>query len=331
MGNTELLDLVGRFAGLKILVYGDFVLDEFLYGQIDRISREAPVFIVAHQSSDYRPGCAANAVANLAVLGAKPVPCGVVGDDEAGRRLIDIFNEMGVETAGLKSVAEISTAQKTRVIAGSPHSKKQQIVRIDRLERSAINGEADAAVWATLQALLPGCDAVLISDYGIGGLTPETARRLVSAAREAGVPALADSRYRLLDYAEATAMTPNEPEVEECLGIKIGCVEDLHRAGLALLEKLGCEALVITRGGEGMSLFRPGKDPLDIPAFGDEEVVDVTGAGDTVIAAFSLAVAAGGGFENAAALANIAGGLTVLKQGTSTVGPDEIRTALAGG
>ena len=329
--NNELLDLVGRFGGLKVLVYGDFVLDEFLYGQIDRISREAPVFIVAHQSSDFRPGCAANAVANLAALGAEPIPCGVIGHDEAGEQLRSIFNFMGVDSTGLSRDAGVTTALKTRVIAGSPHSKKQQIVRIDRLQGASAGAQADRAVRARLQERIEFCDAVLISDYGIGGLTPETGRWLVDAAREAGKPVLADSRYRLLDYAGVTAATPNEPEAEESSGIRIAGLNDLYNAGKELTERLGCEALVITRGGEGMSLFRKDKGVLDIPPFGDDEVGDVTGAGDTVIAAFALGIAAGGGFELAARLANVAGGLTVLKKGTSTVSPKEIAAALGKG
>jgi rfaE bifunctional protein kinase chain/domain len=324
----ELIRLTGLLAGLKVLVYGDFVLDEFLWGRIDRISREAPVFIVAHERSDFRPGCAANAVANLAALGAEPIPCGVVGDDEAGGHLADLFSRLGVTSEGLSAVKGVKTALKTRVIAGSAHSIRQQIVRIDRLNGASGGGAEDETVRKRLKSLLPSCDAVLISDYGVGGLTAGTAAWLVAESRKAGVPVLADSRYRLLNYAGATAMTPNQPEVEECLGIKIGGVEQMHEAGTALLGKLGCEALVITRGGEGMSLFRPGTEALDIPAFGDEEVIDVTGAGDTVIAAFTLGIAAGGGFENAARLANVAGGLTVLKKGTSTVSAEELLSAL---
>jgi rfaE bifunctional protein kinase chain/domain len=324
----ELIELTGRLAGQKVLVYGDFVLDEFLWGRIDRISREAPVFIVAHESSDYRPGCAANAVANLAALGAEAIPCGIIGEDEAGGRLLKLFSDMGVALDGLNKINGVKTALKTRVIAGGAHSIRQQIVRIDRLNGASAGSSEDEALRKRLKSFLTSCNAVLISDYGIGGLTAETAAWLVGESRKAGVPVLADSRYRLLNYSGITAMTPNEPEVEECLGVKIAGVDQMHEAGKTLLARLKCEALVITRGGEGMCLFQPGEEPLDMPAFGDEEVVDVTGAGDTVIATFALGIASGGGFENSARLANVAGGLKVLKKGTSTVTAGELRTAL---
>ncbi len=326
----KLLQLASRLAGKRVLVYGDFVLDEFLFGQIERISREAPVFIVAHEHSDFRPGCAANAVANLAALGAVPLPCGILGDDEAAGHLTELFESIGVSTDHLERVKSAGTAVKTRVIAGGAHSVKQQIVRIDRLNGASGSVELDELIRKRLKPLLSECDAVLISDYGIGSLTAETAAWLVSEGCDAGVPVTADSRYRLLNYTGATAMTPNQPEVEHCLGGRIGNVEEMHKAGKELLSKLRSKALVITRGGEGMTLFRPESEPLDIPPFGDDEVVDVTGAGDTVIAAFTLGIAADGGFENAARLANVAGGLTVLKKGTSTVSSEELRAALSG-
>ena len=326
----ELLRLVDRIGGLRVLVYGDFVLDEFFYGEIERISREAPVFIVSHQRSDFRPGCAANAVANLAALGAAPVPCGVLGDDDGADRLAGLFDGMGVATAGLVRVPGARTPLKTRVVAGGAHSITQQIVRLDRLSGTAGGAGADREVRRLLEELLPGCDAVVVSDYHIGGLLPETGAWLVSRTLDAGKPALADSRHRLPSYAGATATTPNQPEVEESLGMRIESDDDLRRAGRELLETLRGRALLITRGGEGMALFRPGAEPLLIPAFGEEEVVDITGAGDTVIAVFSLAVTAGADFELAAELANVAGGLTVLKKGASTVSPAELRAALGG-
>jgi len=324
----SLLDLVGRWAGSKILVYGDFVLDEFLYGRIDRISREAPVFIVTHQDSSFHPGCGANAVANLTALGADVYPCGVIGVDEPGVLLAGLLDSMGAKTDGLVPSADIKTATKTRVIAGSAHSLRQQIVRIDKLNGAASNPRLDEAVLARLRELLPRCRAVLISDYHIGGLCPRLGAELVRLAAGLGIPALVDSRHRMPLYRGATALTPNQPEVEECLGVEIGDLEQLHAAGLRLLETLGSRALVITRGGEGMTLFTPGADPVDIPAFGEGEVIDVSGAGDTVIAAFTLGVAAGADFLSAARLANVAGGLSVFKKGTSTVGADEIRAAL---
>jgi rfaE bifunctional protein kinase chain/domain len=320
--------LLSRFTGRRILVYGDYVLDEFLFGQIDRISREAPVFIVLHQNSDFRPGCAANTVANLAALGATVFPCGIIGRDDYGRHLQEILRSHGVDTAPMVVDGSIHTALKTRVIAGGAHSIKQQIVRIDRLNDSRAGDAANQSVRAALQDLLPDCDAVLISDYGIGALDLATAQWLLRSARALGKPVLVDSRYRLPEYAGATAATPNQPELEGCVGRAVTSPETMHAAGEELRRRLELESLVVTRGGEGMSLFRDDRPPLDIPAFGDEEVVDVTGAGDTVIAAFTLGVAAGGDHADAARLANIAGGLSVCKRGTCTVSADELAAAL---
>jgi rfaE bifunctional protein kinase chain/domain len=320
--------LLKKFTGLRVLVYGDYVLDEFLYGEIERISREAPVFIVSHERSDFRPGCAANTVANLAALGAAAVPCGIIGEDDYGINLRKTLSDRGISTVNLISSPDNNTALKTRVIAGGAHSIKQQIVRIDRLNNSGGDKATDALVKERMEAVLKQCDAVLISDYGIGGLKPELGTWLVKVTREAGKPVLVDSRYRLQTFTGATASTPNQPEAERCLGIQIESVAQLHAAGLKLLGKLDMEALVITRGGEGMTVFRKDRDPVDIPAYGDEEVVDVTGAGDTVIAAFTLGVAAGAGFVEAATVANVAGGLSVLKKGTCSVTREEILNAL---
>lgn len=321
-------EIIASFSRLRVLVYGDFVLDEFLYGQIDRISREAPVFIVSHERSDFRPGCAANAVANLAALGATVLPCGTVGDDEYGYELRRILAEHGVNTEGIIGRHKARTPLKTRVIAGGLHSIKQQIVRIDRLNGMG-GGETDnSEIRICLAERLDQCDAVLISDYGIGSLTIDTARWLLGEARQKDLPVLVDSRYRLGEYAGATAMTPNHPEAEALVGRLLNDSESLHSAGLELLEQLKVEALVITRGPDGMTLFEPGADPFDIPAHGDEEVVDVTGAGDTVIATFTLGVASGAGYRAAAQLANIAGGLSVSKKGTAVVNTGELADAI---
>jgi len=330
-GKEEILKALERLAGTRVMVYGDFVLDEFLHGRIDRISREAPVFIVLHQSSQFRLGCASNAVANLSALGADVVPVGAVGADEAGDRLLELLRRRGVPTDSIYRAQAEQTAVKTRVIAGVAHSIKQQILRLDRLGSGRIGGKHEEPVRGLLAGALPACDAVLISDYDIGCLTPACAKWLIGQARKSGKPVLVDSRHRLLQMTGATAATPNQPEVEECTGAKVACTEELIEAGADLLERLGCEALLATRGPDGMMLFQAGREPVDIPAFGDEEIVDVTGAGDTVIAVFTLAVAGGAGFEAAARLANVAGGLTVRKKGTSTVSREEISSALSGG
>lgn len=323
-----LKNIIAEFKGKRILVYGDYILDEFLYGQIDRISREAPVFIVSHESSDFRPGCAANTVANLAALDAEVIPCGLIGKDDYGQKLKSILSKTGATTNYLVEVEGEATPLKTRVIAGGVHSIKQQIVRIDRLKNSVCHAASDQQVRNHMTALLSSCHAVLISDYGLERLKLDTALWLLKEAKAKDIPVLVDSRYRLTEYSGATAMTPNQPEAESCLGGSISTLEELHAAGHKLREKMDVTALVITRGSEGMSVFREGLEPVDINAFGDDEVVDVTGAGDTVISAFSLSVASGLDFSDAARIANIAGGLTVLKKGTCTVSSAELEDAI---
>lgn len=322
-------NIIESFKGKKILVYGDYILDEFLYGQIDRISREAPVFIVSHQSSDFRPGCAANTVANLAALGAEVLPCGIIGKDDYGQELKSILAGAGVTSEYLVEVEGETTPLKTRVIAGGVHSIKQQIVRIDRLKKAVCHIKHEEKVKEYLSSLLGSCQAVLISDYGLERLKLDTALWLLNKAKSADIPVLVDSRYRLTEYTGATAMTPNQPEAESCAGTTISSEEDLHKLGQQLREQMDVTALVITRGGEGMTVFQKDEEPVDIPAFGDDEVVDVTGAGDTVISAFSLSVASGLGYTDAARVANVAGGITVLKKGTCTVSAAELDQGLS--
>lgn len=324
-----MIDLIRELASKNILVYGDFVLDEFLHGAIDRISREAPVFIVSHERSDYRPGCAANAAANVSALGGNVFACGLVGNDSNGLTLKKELSRLHVNTDGIVGSEGLQTAVKTRVIAGVKHSVRQQIVRIDRLNGAKPgHGKESASIKNHLEALLASAHAVLISDYGIGSLDLETAQWLQRMAISEGIPVLVDSRHRLDSFKGATAMTPNQPEAEALLRRPVENTDDLHEAGAELRRQLSVESLVITRGGDGMTLFGE-SDPVDIPAYGDDEVVDVTGAGDTVIAAFTLAIAAGAEPLRAAKLANVAGGLTVLKKGTSIVTPEEILHALS--
>jgi rfaE bifunctional protein kinase chain/domain len=325
---VKIVDLISKLSTSTVLVYGDFVLDEFLRGGIDRISREAPVFIISHEESEFRPGCAANAAANVAALGATVQVCGIIGNDSYGQSLVESLEGYNIDVSGLLKDEHIQTAVKTRVIAGGKHSVRQQIVRIDRLRGAAADEKSDAEIRRHLKERLEKTDAVLISDYGVGSLRLEPALWLLKEARSQGKPVMVDSRYRLHEFKGATAMTPNQPEAERLAGTSLIDLETLHEAGGKLLAKLDVDALVITRGGEGMSLFQPGSDVVDIDAYGDEEVVDVTGAGDTVIATYSLATAVGASPEEAARLANVAGGLTVLKKGTNTVSREEILHAL---
>jgi rfaE bifunctional protein kinase chain/domain len=323
----ELANLVERFSGKRVVVLGDFVADMFVYGEIARISREAPVLVLNHRETQLVPGGGANAVHNIRALGAHPIPIGVVGDDAEGGQLLEYFSNLGIDIRGIRVVKAYRTPSKMRILAGAVHGQRQQIVRLD--SGGFADGKPDPktleSVENKLKSALRDADAVLVSDYGYGMITPKLAAKALSNGR----PATIDSRFELNSFAGMTAATPNEPEVEAALGITIGNdLEKLEWAGRTLLRKLRHNALVITRGKDGMALFERGKKTQYIPIHGSDEVADVTGAGDTVIATFTLALAAGGSFYDSARLANYAGGIVVMKYGTRPVMYEELRSAV---
>jgi rfaE bifunctional protein kinase chain/domain len=312
---SGLRKIVDRFKSKRIVVFGDLVADVFVYGEISRISREAPVLILSHRESQLVPGGAANAVHNLWALGAKPLPVGLIGDDKEGQQLLDYFSNLGIDTRGITVAKKYRTPAKMRILGGAVHSQRQQIVRVDSgapLEDDKLR----SAVQKKLQTALKNADALIVSDYGFGLAMPET----LSKARRDSMPTTIDSRFSMMEFSRLTAATPNEPEVEAALGITIGTdARKLERAGRMLLRKLKHEAVLITRGKDGMALFERGKRTIHIPIHGSDEVADVTGAGDTVIATFTLALAAGASYHDAARLANYAGGIVVMKYGTRPV------------
>jgi rfaE bifunctional protein kinase chain/domain len=323
--------LVRGFRGRRVLVLADLVADEFVYGHVERISREAPVLILRHDATDLRLGGGANAVHNIRTLGGAPVPLGVLGRDERGRRLRALLREKGIAPGCVFDEAGYATPVKTRILGGRPHSTKQQIVRLDRYSTLAARSAARASVLRALRGYTGEVDGVLVSDYGFGLLTPALVRAAVAFARRRRVPVTVDSRFGLLQFRGMTAVTPNEPEVEEALGITIGHDRGrLEAAGRELLNRLGCAAVLVTRGSDGMALFERGRPPVHVPIFGSDEVADVTGAGDTVIATFTLSLAAGASPEEAARLANYAGGIVVMKHATATVSADELAAAVRG-
>jgi rfaE bifunctional protein kinase chain/domain len=329
----RLTALVDHFGGRRILVIGDLIADEFIYGEVARVSREAPVLILKYDATELVPGGAGNAASNVAALGGRAVLAGLVGGDPEGRRLLSSFAR-GVDRSGVVRAAEYRTPVKTRILAGGSHGAKQQVVRIDRETAWPLDEEVSRAFAGKLRGALADCDAVILSDYGSGLVTPplaEMVRQTVERrSRRRPVPVLLDSRYRLLDYRGLTACTPNESEVEQVLGFHIGDDRDrLEQAGRTLLKRTGAQAVLVTRGSRGMTLFQPRQDSIHIPIFGSDEVADVTGAGDTVIATFGLALAAGASFYEAARLANYAGGLVVMKRGTATVAAEELSGAIA--
>ena len=329
---ARLLQVLDALGGARTVVIGDIAADEFLYGRVARVSREAPVLILEYDTTQIVPGGAGNAANNVAALGARTQLFGCVGRDDQGARLIDALQASGVDARGVARVAGHTTTTKTRVLAGGIHAAKQQVVRIDR-KGTPVAARTVHAAWGTrLEAALRRCDAVLISDYGAGVVTPALVRHVRQVLRDrkgARVPILLDSRYDLGRYQGLTASTPNESEVEALLGVRIDDDRKaLERAGRTLLEQTRMEAVLVTRGSRGMALFEADRPTVHIPIHGTDEIADVTGAGDTVIAAVTQALAAGASFEEAARLANFAGGVVVMKRGTATVSRDELRAAI---
>jgi rfaE bifunctional protein kinase chain/domain len=318
--------LIARFSRVRVGVAGDLVADEFIYGQLDRVSREAPVLILKYDSTEIVPGGAGNAAANAAALGARVRVTGVVGADDAGRRLLAAL-PAGVsrDGRGVLRARGYVTPVKTRILAGGVHSAKQQVVRIDRAG-GRITPAMRRHVEAALTSLLRECDAVILSDYGSGLITPDLWTRVRDRARRRRPPIVViDSRYALDGYRGMTACTPNESEADALFGVRIDDdAAALERAGRTLLRDLECRAVLITRGSRGMALFEPDRPTDHLPIVGSDQIADVTGAGDTVIATFALALAAGGTFGEAARLANVAGGLVVMKRGTATVSAAEV-------
>ena len=311
-------------------VIGDVMADEYVYGRVARISREAPVLILEYDSTDVVPGGGGNAANNVAALGARALLVGIVGRDEPGKRLVDAL-ETRVDRRGIVRAATRPTPVKTRILAGGVHSAKQQVVRIDRAVTKSIDRASRTTFEARAVAAAAKADAVLLSDYGSGLISLALVAKIKAALKKAGhpVPILVDSRYRLLEFRGLTACTPNESEVEQALGMRINDnLPVLERAGRTILERTGMQAVLITRGGRGMALFVPDQPTVHIPIFGSDQVADVTGAGDTVMATMTLALAAGATFDGAARLANYAGGIVVMKRGTATVSGDELRAAV---
>ncbi len=321
----RLARIVEAFPNVAVTVLGDLVADVFVYGEIARVSREAPVLILRHRERTVLPGGGANAIYNLADLGVNVLPVGVVGDDESGRAILQLFRQKHIPTTGILRVKGHTTVTKTRILAGMTHTSRQQVVRIDQETEDPPDFSGFRELVLAARKYLRASDALLVSDYGYGAATPE----ILDQLRTNGIPVTLDSRYRMLDYSGVTAATPNEPEVEQALGVRIaGDTQKLIAAGNTLVRRLKLQSLLITRGRDGMVAFTRGRAPVEIPIYGSDQVADVTGAGDTVIAAFTAALAAGADTEAAARIANIAAGIVVMKRGTATVSREELLRAV---
>jgi len=312
------------FSKKRVVIVGDLVADQFLNGTISRVSREAPVFILRHEETTTLPGAAANAAANVAALGGRPILVGMCGDDANGNLLVKKLSEIGVESEGVVLDRSLTTTTKVRVLAGQNYAARQQVIRIDYENTSAISQGLRDRLCANLTEAGKGADAIIVSDYNCGTVSAEIFETAKSISREKGIPLIVDSRYRLAEFSGASTATPNREEVEKILG-KNFSVDDCA----ALREKFGYDALLVTNGNEGMLLIEKDTQPLHLDAVGSKEPVDVTGAGDTVIAAYALGLASGLRYSDAARVANHAGGIVVMKKGTAVVTVNELLNSMA--
>jgi rfaE bifunctional protein kinase chain/domain len=325
----SLAECVERFASSTVVVLGDFVADVFESGQISRVSREAPVLILRHRTTEIVPGGGANSASNFASLGAKVVPITAVGDDETGNALIEAFRQKNVDVRGILKLPGWTTPTKKRFLAGWTHTVGQQVLRVDYEPAGDIPEAIRKKLRVLLKSALKKAHALAISDYGFGVAAPAEVRRISRLKK--GIPVTLDSRYRLTEYAGSSlsAATPNEPELEALHHTRIGKdLAELERCGSATRSQMKLDSLLVTRGSDGMALFQAGEQTVHIPVHGSDQAVDVTGAGDTVLAAFTLALASGASPLEAAHIANIAGGLVVMKRGTATVSREELREAI---
>ena len=318
--------VIARFPRVRVLVAGDLMLDHFIWGSVERISPEAPVPVVRVTAESRRLGGAANVVHNLRALGGQVIACGVIGADPAGRHLTDDLRRLGASVAGVVRDRAAPTTRKTRIIA-----HQQQVVRLDHEDSAQGDGRAAARARGFLLANVRGADVVVISDYGKGLITPALLAALAALRAQRPFPLVVDpKRVNFGSYRRASLVTPNREEASQAAGIDIRDERSLARAGAALLARWQAEAVLITRGEQGMSLFVPGAPPRHFPTVA-RHVYDVTGAGDTVIAACALALGADASLETAAVLANHAAGIVVGEVGTATVTARQLKAGLRAG
>jgi len=328
---ARLKAIVRNFRCKKVLVIGDLMLDEYVYGSTDRISREAPVLILTYGGSLLMPGGAGNACANVCSLGAVAIPVGVVGEDEPGGRLLTTLENSGIVTESVAWCDGFETIQKTRIFAGGFHCAKQQVIRIDRGRRVGLGRETEGLLLERALDLVPRVDAVLFSDYGYGVVSDRLRREVMLLARAKRKIVCVDSRFELMKFKGATVATPNETEAGPAVGIRITDCETLASAGKRLMNQLGLRSLVITQGSSGMTVFERGRLPVHVPIFGSDEIADVTGAGDTVAAAVSLSLSCGASVIEASCIATYAGSVVVMKRGTAVVSAEELVETISRG
>lgn len=325
----NLLRLVDGFSSQKIAVWGDFILDEYIYGTTRRISREAPVLILSYRNREFSLGGAGNSVLNLKALGANPLPIGVIGTDDSGTKIFQMLKNSGVSTDFLIKDKGYQTPIKTRILAGEETTRKQQILRIDREGCVPESIDLSRKIQKSLENVKKKIKGLLISDYNYLTVKEQILDKILPLFKKSNIVVTLDSRFRLLNFKGVTVSTPNEPEVEGALRVEIkDNSQILKRAGRLILMETGATAVLITRGSKGMALFERKKPPFLIPIHGSTDIVDVTGAGDTVISVLTLALACGATLREAARLANYAGSIVVMKKGTATLSTQELKLAI---
>lgn len=326
--NDKILALLEQFSGRTVAVVGDLVADLFIYGQAARVSREAPVLIIEHERDAIALGGAANAAHNVLALGGVPLVLGTVGADLYGEMLLQEMSARGIDTQYIVRAEELPTTTKQRIVASGLHTTYQQLVRVDRGSRRDVNGQTERQLLEKTEILAGKAEILIASDYGYGVFSDDMITRISAIAGSEWCQVMVDSRFRPLRFKDVSLLTPNEPEAGAACNIAIRNKQDVMTAAERLLHGANAANIAVTRGREGMYLkSRDGKSEF-IPIYGTDQIADVTGAGDTVIAAFALAGACGGDFSVAARLATVAAGLVVMKPGTATVTQAEIRTAL---
>jgi rfaE bifunctional protein kinase chain/domain len=320
-GQTKLID---AFKGKRICVVGDIIADIYIFGRPYRLSREAPVVVVKHEEERVYPGSAGNTINNLLALGAHVFPLSFIGNDGAGDRLVDFFSHFDtIEMDGLIR-HEGETITKTRILAGDTHTSKQQVIRIDRDNSKPPKRSKRSLLLKKLQEIGPAMDAFIVSDYGHGAVDGPVITYMRTAAEKKTV--VGDARYRLKDFKGFTLITPNESEAYQLCNMDLS--NDIEEVGRKILGIMNVTALLITRGNKGMSLFLKNGKTHHIPISGKDDVTDVTGAGDTVCAAVTLALASGADFYSASQVANYAAGVVVMKRGTATLTREELKLAM---
>lgn len=326
----KLEEYIDKLNKPKVLIIGDMGIDEMVYGDTERISREAPVLILRHSNTKIILGQAANAANNLATInGGKVSAIGLYGNDHHGPMLLEAFNKAGINTQYMVKDETRTTTVKSRISGASFHSVTQQIVRIDKLSTEPLSKEIEDKLIANIEKAIPLHDAIILSDYNIGLLTNRIIKETISIAKKHNKIVVADVQKDMQRYKGVYALTPNQPDSEKAVGYFIKDQSTLNSAGADILDLTDAQVLLLTRGGEGMAVFEKDKTThTDVPVFNKTDVFDVTGAGDTVVASFTLALAAGAPPKYAAIIGNIAASIVIRSFGCATTSISELKASL---